>query len=414
MTRFLSESLQAPEPYFGLHLRRLEQSHGNPGTDIKLTNNVMLASNEKLRQIGLDASDTTAQELYLALNARVRADDTRLTKTLRTIAGTHVSAEAEVVAGMAHELRRLSTAKTCFAIKPTVFKTLLKAQPPKKVMKSLGYRSLESMLKQEPLAAIMAAAAMTESPTWRRTLKGRYKKLTASDFETRPLAIVHPNSNRWRSLTQGSVAAQKHNLLAFSELGAIVLLPLPTTAPAGAVTVSLALALQASNQVQSSSTFLKLCRVRPDFGSVVKAVASGEPKLQTSLLDRQIPWQLIQRYYARARHFFHDELFEPHIRREDLTWHSVEHAFSSIEPSFAFWHGSNHLGIVHGQKLVSLNLIDAALNVCNGLTFEQRMNGHSRESLWQELQLGYLQPKTVEQTLLAEIQPKLAYAPAIA
>ena len=132
------------------------------------------------------------------------------------------------------------------------------------------------------------------------------------------------------------------------------------------------------------------------------------------MLDRQIPWQLIQRYYARARHFFHDELFEPHIRREDLTWHSVEHAFSSIEPSFAFWHGSNHLGIVHGQKLVSLNLIDAALNVCNGLTFEQRMNGHSRESLWQELQLGYLQPKTVEQTLLAEIQPKLAYAPAIA
>ena len=410
MTRFLSESLQAPEPFFRLHLRRLERAHGNPSADIHLTSAIYKATAAKIKLLGLDPADTTAQELYVALKARMTADDARLTKCLRTTAATHVSAEAEVVAGMAHALRTLPVNMSCLALKATAFKRLLKTQPPKKVMKSLGYRSVDSMVKQEAAAAILAAALICEAPGWHRNLLEKYKKLTPRDFENRQLTIVHPNTKRWQRLTTEHVAARRHNILEFSELGAIVLLPLPQSAPNGVVTASLALALHALNDVRASSTYLKLCQVRPDFGLIVQQIARSEPQLQTSLLDRQVPWQVIQRFYARLQEHFSDELFEPHIRREDLSWHGVEEAMSHIDPNLQFWHNSQHLAVLHNRRAVSLNIVDCALNLCNKLTFDQRLSGHFQKSLWNELLLKYLKPDVVERTVLAELRPQPAFA----
>ena len=54
MTRFLSESLQATEPFFRLGLRRLEAANGNPNTDIRFTTEVLHATQSKLRELGLD------------------------------------------------------------------------------------------------------------------------------------------------------------------------------------------------------------------------------------------------------------------------------------------------------------------------------------------------------------------------
>ena len=412
MTRFLSESLQAPEPFFRMHLRRLEQLHGHPNADIQLTTAINTSVRHKLRMLNLDPNDTTAKELYVALNEKLKSDESRLIKSLRTTAATNISAEAEVVAGMALALEQLPLNKRCFALKAAPFKSLIKTQPPKKAMKSLGYRSLDSMLKHEPMAAILAAAVICELPTWQKHFIERYKKLTPRDFENRQLAIVHPNTKRWQQLTAAHVGRQKHNLLAFPELGAIVLMPLPVTAPVGAVTASLALALHSLNDVRASSTFLKLCQVRPDFGLIVQSVAMNEPQLQAHLLDRRVPWQLVQRYYARLQQHFQGELFEPHISLDDLSWHGVEQAMSQIEPSLRFWQHSAHLGVLHDKKAVSLNIVDAALNVCNGLGFEQRVHSYFQKSLWHELLLRYLQPATVEATVLAELQPQLAYAPA--
>ena len=414
MTRFLSESLQASEPYFRLHLRRLEQAHGNPAADIHLTSAINAATKFKTEQLGLDPHDTTPKELYVALNAKLATDDARLIKRLRTVAATHISAEAEVVAGMVYALESLPLSKSCYALKPAVFKRLIKAMPPKKVMKQLGYRSLESMIKQEAMAGILAAATICEAPSWRQHLLDQYKKLTPRDFENRHLVVVHPNTKRWHTLTAEAVAKQKHNLLAFPEIGAIVLLPLPAQVPTGVVIASLALALHALNEVRASSTFLKLCQVRPDFGSVVQTIAVAEPSLQANLLDKQVPWQLVQRYYARLQQHFRQELFEPHIRLEDLTWHGVEQAMSLIEPSLHFWQNSAHLAVLHDRRAVSLNVVDAALNVCNNRSFEQRLHTYFQKSLWHELLIKYLQPSTVEQTVLAELQPQLAYAPALA
>lgn len=408
MTRFLSDSLQAPEPFFRLGLRRLEAANGNPSTDIRFSNEVKQAAKVKLRQLGLDPSDTTPEELYHSLQERVKADDARLTKTLRTQAATHVSAEGDVVAGMVHVLKGLPDSRRCFALKASVLKSMIRKSPPKKAMKQLGYRSIDSLLKHETPVLVLTAAWLYEGANWQHRLLDQYKRLQPSDFETRTIAVMRPDSKRWQRISSSIVKQEKHNLVSFKELGALVLLPLPADVPAGTVTASLSLALHELNEIRASSTFLKLCQVRPDFGSVVKTVASDEPRLSSELLDQPMPWHLVQRYYARAKHHFSHEIFEPHIQLEDMAWHPIEKTLSAIEPSFDFWHHGAHLGVLDKNQPVSFNVIDAALNYCNQLPFERRLSHYFQRSLWHELLLRYLRHESVEQGVLGELQPEFA------
>jgi hypothetical protein len=414
MTRFLSDSLQAPEPAFRLNLRQLEAAHGNPNADIRLTTEVLQATRAKMAELGLDAYDTTPHELYLALEQRVKADDARLVKTLRTLAATHISAEADVVAGMRHALQQTGLPDSCFALKTSKLKAIFKKITPKKAMKQLGYRSLDSMLKHEPPALVITAAYITESPAWRQQFHEHYKRLQSGDFESRQVTILHPDSKRWQSLARTTVEQTKHNVIYFKELGTLILLPLPAELPAGAVTASLVLALHALNDIHASSTFLKLCQVRPDFGGVVQSIVSGEPTLKASLLDQAVPWHLVQRSFGRLGQALHQELFETHMQAGDLSWHPIEAVLERIEPSLSFWRGSDCAGLLHDDRRpVSLNIIDAALNLCNQLPFERRLTHYFQQSLWHELLLRYLKPQTVERAVLSELQPQLAPAYAV-
>lgn len=408
MTRFLSESLQAPEPFFRQGLQRLEQANGRPSTDIRFSAEVQQATQAKLLELGLDPRDTSSQELYQALQERIAIDDAQLTKTLRTQAATHVSAEGEVVAGMVHAIKQLPDARRCFALKNSSLKAMFKKLPPKKAMKALGYRSLDSCLKHEAPMSLMAAAWLSEGEAWQKRLLEQYRKLQPRDFESRSILVMQPDSKRWRVLAANVVDQKRHNLLCFKELGALVFLPLPKDAPSGAVTVSLSLALHELNEIRAASTFLKLNQVKADFGGVVQTISTNEPQLSSQLLDKPVPWHLIQRYYARLGERFHETVFEPHIELDDMAWQPIEHALSTIEPRFRFWHNTAHLGKLHHQKPVSFNLIDVALSRCNQLPFERRIVHYFQHSLWHELLLRYLRHEPVEASVLAELQPKLA------
>lgn len=408
MTRFLSHALQAAEPFFRHGLHKLEAASGHPSHDIRFSTEVMHASRDKMRQLGLDPTDTTPEELYQALQRRVAEDDASLNRTLRTKAATHVSAEADVVSGMIHALQELPDSKRCYALKGSVLKTMMKRQPPKKAMKALGYRSLASFLKHESPVLILSAAWLTEDASWKNKLLTGYQKLRPSDFENRNIALVQPSSKKWGVLAESTVAKHRHNLLSFTELGAIVFLPLNSSAPAGSTTVSLSLALHELNEIRSSATFLKLCQVRSDFGNLVEATARREAHLDSEILDKPVKWSLIQRYYARLAGHKQGYVFEPHLEFEDMTWHPIEQTLSAIESRFSFWQHSAHLGVLHSHKPVSMNLVDTALGYCNRLPYQKRVSHHFQQSLWHELQLRYLRHDSVEQSVTRQLQPEFA------
>jgi hypothetical protein len=413
MTRFLSESLQAREPSFRTGIRRLEQANGNPSHDIRLTAEVIHGSLAQIHALGLDPHNSTAKEIYQALLNHLKQDDAKLVRLLRTKAASYVSAEADVMAGMALVLKQTPIHTQSYALKTACFKSLIKKQPPKKAMKALNYRSIDSMLKHESTASVLAAAALVEAPAWHKLLLDKYKKLSAKDFEAKQLTVSYLDSQKWRSLAATTVAQRQHNLMSFPELASLVLLPLPAEPPAGLITVSLSLSLHALNELRAAGTYLRLNQVRADFGSLVQMIARSEPILQARLLDQPLSWHVVQRYYSRAKHLFATELFEPHLQVEDMSWHSVEKVLTHIEPSFGFWQPGALIGKVVDGMPLSFNVLDNALNVCNQRSFEQRTTHYFQHSLWHELIMRYLKPEVLEQTILQELQPQLAFAPAL-
>jgi hypothetical protein len=404
MTRVLSELLGAREPSFTRSIQKLEQASGHGSADVRLTAELNQAARTKLRQLGLDPKDTTGEELYHALCERLKADDERLLAALKQKYGAKGDSS---VAQVAAALSKVPVARSVYALKNTVAKRLLKKTSPKHVMKQLGYRSFDSMLKHEQPAALFAVAWLTETHAWRKQMLDHYHKLKSSDFEIRTMAILCPDGKRWEKLATSLVGEHKHTVVSSKEFGAIVLLPLPDKQPPAATTVTLLLGLHAMNELRAASTFLKLCQVKPAFGEVVQIIVTDEPALGTAMLDQPVPWQIIQRYYARFKGRFREEVFEPHIQQEDLSWHSVERILTHIEPSMEFWRHTTRLGLLHNHQAVSFNIIDVALSYCNNLPYEQRIVHYLRHSLWHELLIRYLKHDAVEQTVLSGLQKEL-------
>ncbi len=77
MARVLKELLANDHPLFLMNVARLEQATGNTGVDIRLVGDIAEKANRIMRELGLDPANTTDHELYLALGALVRRDESK-------------------------------------------------------------------------------------------------------------------------------------------------------------------------------------------------------------------------------------------------------------------------------------------------------------------------------------------------
>ncbi len=409
MTRILSELLQADQPRFQLQLRELERASGHNNTDIKLSVEVVQAAKEKIHALGLDKEDTTPEELYHMLLQRVSADDKRLERALRTRAATHISAEADLTAGIVHALKEDASKLRSFGIKSSVLKRNLKKLAPKRVQKGLGYRSLDAMLRAESPAALVGAALIVESTAWRKGWIDAYKHLNSTDFEERTLAVVAPTNSRWQSLTQKMVEDRAHTVVGMPELGALMVLPLPQERPSGVVVATVALALHDINTIASNATYLRASQVHGDFAARVQAVARGDVRLETPISQQAMPWSLVQQYFTRVKATVSEDIFGPYVQASDFQWRNIEERLADICPSMEFWKGTSYLSFLHQGKMVSMNLLDAAINSCNAFAYEYRTAQHAQQSLWHELTLRYLNHESLEAAVASLLQPQLTH-----
>lgn len=407
MTRFLSEALGAVEPIFSRGIQQLEHAAGRPGTDIRLTADIIQKTRSKIGELGLDPSDTTGPELYNALQERLRTDEA----TVRKVLGLNDDATPDEIVARVVQFLTKQAPSTSFILKASVAKRLLKKKPPKVAMKRLGYRSVDSMLKHETAAQVYAAALMTESSSWHRTFREQYAKLAPTDFESKKISLVHPSTKRWQQLAYEFVDASRHNIVSFPELGTVVLLPIDQSVDALAIT-TLLLASEEMNAIRAHSSYAKLQQVKPDFGKIIQKSSVSEPYTSAELAGQPVSWRVIQRYYARFTDAYHPEIFEPHVQSDDLSWNSGEDVLAKLDSSLGFWQGTAHLGLIHEGAVVSCNALDVALGYCNHLGFSERIVHFVRDNLWHELMMHYLHQENLEaavhQQLAGELTSPLA------
>ena len=404
MSRVLANILGATEPAFRQQIDRLEKAAGLPGADIRLMMEVVNETRSKIRELGLDPHDTTGAELYAALQTRLLHDEMQVRAALNVRADN--SPEA-VLQATQKFLSKLQLPTQAFVVKQSAMRSLLKKLQPKATMKKLGYRSLDSMLKHEPVAQTLAAASLIESKDWQKKRLEAYKKLKSRDFEVRKASFAVPTTKHWPEIAAEFTSSKKHHLIVVPELGASILLPLQQDL-AGLAITTLLLSVNAINDMRSLGSYLKLQQVRPDFGEVFANAMQEEPMTAAELGGEQLPWKAVQWFYGRGHSAYYPDAFEPHVQPEDLSWHDAEVVLGGLHPALEFWQGSQLLALLDGTEPVSLNMLDVALSVANGLDYSQRLVHHMRINLNRELLARYLHHDNLHALLMGKLDEQLA------
>jgi hypothetical protein len=405
MSKMLSELLGATEPMFSLALKQLESISGNPSVDVRLTAEIIGKMHLKTQELGLDPRDSTGKELYHALLNQVEKHDKHLVKQ---IGGTDPNNSEQLMPLMKQAWEQVKAPKDCWVIKHSVAKTMLKSMPPKSIMKHLGYRSVDSMLKRENIGEIYGGLRFAETPEWLNKFNGLYKSLKPSDFETRKIEIIPMPLKRWGDIAAPFIHKKKHNITHVKEMGVIVMLPVGGAANLRGITIfALPLLFHYLNEIRLYSSFFKMQQVKPDFGEIVVNTLIADPSSAAAMAGQNIHWRVIQRYYGRLENEYHPEFFEPHVQPEDLHWRKAETLLYELDPELGFWRDIDYVGVMHAGRPLTLNLLDMAASYVSQLPYAKRATYHFRDSLWTEIFVRYMGQRTLEQQVLRQLDNNL-------
>lgn len=399
MSRILAEMAGINEALFTRSILQLEQASGRPGVDVRLLAEMATTVHRKTRELGLDPSDTTPKELYHALQALIELHERFLAIRIGVDDPTD---PIELLPRIQQVADTLFLPKNCWAIKPSVAKRLLKALPPKKVMKQLGYKSIDSLLKREHTGMLITATRFAESAAWQAKLLKSYKKLTPSDFEPRDVEVMVLDKNRWGDLATKFIMNKHHNIAHSKEMGVVLILPLPVKKMRGMILTVLPLVLHYINEIRLYTAYFKMEQVKPHFADQLTDALEHDISETAFMAGQPVHWRAIARHFGKkGRHL--PAAFEPHVQLEDLAWRKAEDVLYRLEPALKFWEGLDYTMQNQGGQIVPLSLLDNAINYCNGLEYGQQAAPYGRASLATELFARYIGQEGLEQEILEQL-----------
>ena len=402
MSKLLRDLLDATEPTFTLSLRKLEELSGHKNVDNSLSAEILEKTNAAIRGIGLDINDTTDRELFHALEGKVRDHNIHLAKSLGTSEDAPVR---EIVPKLVDAVTASDVPKRCWVLKKSVAKDLLRKMPPKVMMKKLGYRSIESMLKNENFYEIYAGLRFSEGPDWLNQYNELFQKsVVPSNFENREIEIVIMDHDKWVDLAETFVKKKLHNVTHSKEMGVIIVVPMHQTHMRGLTLKTLPLLFHYINEIRLYSAFFKLKSTAPHFGKTITDTLIADVGSGAVIAGHNIHWRVIQRYLGRHKEDKEAEAFEPHVQPEDLHWRKAEESLYKIDNELKFWQDMDYVGrIAEDGDPVAFNLFDVSFAFSNGESYANRYFYHMRESLWNEIFIRYMGVGTIRQQILLQL-----------
>jgi hypothetical protein len=124
--------------------------------------------------------------------------------------------------------------------------------------------------------------------------------------------------------------------------------------------------------------------------------------------EQPIYWSTVHHHFAPRPSQHYPASFDPHVQPDDLHHHTPEEVLVVVDPRLSFWHASSHAGMSQDHQAVSLHPLDAAINYCNQLEFENRSGTYLQEALSQELMLRYLRAPHLHEYVIQQIETQPA------
>ncbi|HEX5448019.1 MAG TPA: hypothetical protein VFW90_02345 [Candidatus Saccharimonadales bacterium] len=196
MSRNIAHLLAEKEEEVRKLLDELEEKNGWPDHDARMLAETIQKTRIKLAELGLDPDDTTGEELYEALLAKFSHDSLAFDDQF-DVADSDYDHRAGRAIAIAKEAFGLPEV---WALKNSAGKNILRQHPPKRLMKHLNYRSIESLLKREDIAELFIAIRYLESDSWLKAQERLVSKLSQTDFHVTSLRIIKLQNDRWSEL----------------------------------------------------------------------------------------------------------------------------------------------------------------------------------------------------------------------
>lgn len=382
-------------------LTRLEGASGESNIDVKLIAEIIKRSHLKYKQLGLDPKDTTADELYQALINLVALHDKFLAKQFNIEAGESIETSLTKIKAAA---LKLYGRKSVWSLRHNVAKKLISQTPPQGVMSALGYRSVDSMLKREPVEHILAGVRIFEDGAWQKQFFSSYSSLQPSDFESRVVNVTQPEASRWLKGSNNFISTRRHNIVKVEELGTVVILPLEEASFDGLTITFLSLILQYLAEVRAYSSYAKLKQVQSNFGQLIADSLVNQSLEPVKVAGQAFHWDIVHKFFGSSERQGESDLFGPQIQPDDLLHEPFEQTLFKVEPALHFWSDVSYVGVAYDDTVVSLNLLDVALNYLNHSNLAESSTDFLARSLWQELAFRYLENGSVQDQLAHQFE----------
>lgn len=350
---------------------------------------------KRLDVLGLSMA-SGAKDIYDGLISKIEADDHKLYELLdQPNPGDEDCCERVLI-----KARSVANPPFVFCMKVDKAKELLIKEPPKEVLKALGYSSVGEMLAKEDIFEIYAALRFIEGGEW---LNGvffkQYSALKPEDFEFREIT-VRSLGKRWLALSEGFVKKKYHNLSHLKEMGLIFSLPV-SLGISGELLRGFSLMLHYFNEVVFYSyLFAKYAEKEPDnFSKNLVSLLRGDAIDHRPSATDKANWLVIPRYFAKDDE--HDwRLFEPHINPESMHWEKAERLLDTLPVDLSFWRDLNWVGdefttTAGIDVLVSFNLVDTVMSLVKEKEMVKYLY-HHQESLWNKIYSEYFSEAEME------------------
>lgn len=408
MCKLIAELLGTDKRVLQEILKRMELSSGAPGVDVRLTAEIYGSLRMKSRELGLDPNDTTPQELYGALLNLTALHD----KFLAAKIGVHDRHNPDsVLPAVIDCINKMALPKQVWALKQSAGKRLLRTMPPKTLMAKLHYRSVDSMLKREPISMLLTVARHVEPDVWQKRFVQSYKRLESKDFEVRNVETMYMNKGHWKEVGSLFVTQKRSSIIHAPEVAAIAILALPKRTFDGLTLMSLLSTVHYINEIKAYSTYIKFHYMRPDFGKFLVSTLLQPKTDHARVAGHPIHWNIVHQHYGSDTVRDHPEIFEPHIQPEDMFYRKAEALLYRLEPALHFWNNLDYAGLPQANNgPISFNLTDMAMNLMNGVPFERRINYHMQSALWNELYLRYVSQPSLERNLVEQLDSHNDYS----
>ena len=404
--------LRTPENVLVELFAMMEKLTGKTGVADKICEENQVIVRQKLNELGIPEDKADAQLVQIKLFEKIKEADEAFYEFLgRPDLGRQEGCEA-----MIKIIRDISKVRKGFFLKEEKLRDFLFLNPPKNILKDLGYEGIAEMLAKEDLYEIFAALRFVESERWLNEVFFRpYNDLTADNFEEREIR-VRVLSEKWGPIGAKFVGKKLHHISHLKEIGFVFIIPeisngnVRVYAP-GHIMETFSLVLHYMHEVDFYCELFRQYVKKADFGKNIAGLLSGG--ISGAILpSKGVVWRIIQRYLAKIDPQ-DPRLFEPHVNSENLHWLRAEKemdefAAKNPQTKMDFWRGvDDFVGEIFpagkkGEEVVSFDLVDNIVALTHGGL--EKYLYHQQESLWNKIFMEFMGEEKLRELVLSNLE----------